>query len=210
MLGTLLVGSFLFFTFILTNVSFFQLVCLTPAPLVYSNIEYYPQGWEMGELDRWVVWSESMNLIVQEWNGLSTGLSLETIGVQGDKVVVENLNDSYSSYYTILFDAYSHTNNVLFYPLQNKLYCVSGELVLAFFRLDNSQPHSFNGLAIYSIYPPQNAVYFIKMQCFCYEQLHLSSFQKADLPVLFYISPLVESNSELNSTFYLQYNLLNL
>merc|ERR1719412_2955109 len=51
----------------------------------------------------------------------------------------------------------------------------------------SSRPIS--GLSTYTILPYKAAPYFIKIQCFCFEEQRLRGHEKVDMPVLFFVDP---------------------
>ena len=59
-----------------------------------------------------------------------------------------------------------------FEPVQNTMEVKIGENNLAFFRATNTSDQPVRGTAIYNVFPEIAAVYFNKLQCFCFtEQL---------------------------------------
>jgi len=47
------------------------------------------------------------------------------------------------------------------------------------------------GIAIYQIFPEDSALYFNKIQCFCFENQLIYPNEAVDLPVLFYLDPAI-------------------
>ena len=103
------------------------------------------------------------------------------------------LNQYYSNkILTITFN--SDTNNnlpITFTPKQKEINIISGQTTLIFYSLINKTNKDFYGIATYNITPPTINNYFNKIECFCFEEQHLYPFEKVDLPVFFFIDPMV-------------------
>lgn len=82
----------------------------------------------------------------------------------------------------------SNYNFIEFCTLQKFIYVIPNETHLIFFRMYNSISYNVLGISIYLIYPSDYLIYFNKIQCFCFEELLLYSYESIDLPVVFYIS----------------------
>ena len=76
-----------------------------------------------------------------------------------------------------------------FVPLQKEVTCVPGESVLAFYNATNKSDENIIGLSIYNVIPAKAAIYFNKVQCFCFEEQRLEAGESVDMPVLFFIDP---------------------
>lgn len=76
-----------------------------------------------------------------------------------------------------------------FVPLQKEVTCVPGESVLAFYNAKNKSDEPVVGLSIYNVVPSKAAIYFNKVQCFCFEEQRLEAGESVDMPVLFFIDP---------------------
>lgn len=74
-----------------------------------------------------------------------------------------------------------------FEPQQNEIYLSPGETALAFYRARNLTDHSIIGIATYNILPFEAALYFNKVQCFCFEEQRLEPNEEVDMPVFFFI-----------------------
>lgn len=86
----------------------------------------------------------------------------------------------------------AHSMNKLpwtFEPLQEFVVVKPGETALAFFKATNPTTHDIKGVATYNIVPAQAAPYFVKIQCFCFEEQKLYAGESIDMPVFFYIDP---------------------
>lgn len=65
----------------------------------------------------------------------------------------------------------------------------AGETALAFYKVFNRSDKPIAGIAIYQIFPEECALYFNKIQCFCFENQLLYPGESLELPVLFYLDP---------------------
>ena len=66
----------------------------------------------------------------------------------------------------------AHTEDNLpweFQPSTPTLVVNAGESSLAFYRVYNRSEKPIAGIAVYQIYPEECALYFNKIQCFCFE-----------------------------------------
>ena len=57
-----------------------------------------------------------------------------------------------------------------FSPQQHEIKVVPGEAALAFYTATNRTDEHIIGVASYNVQPEQAAVYFNKIQCFCFEE----------------------------------------
>ncbi len=91
---------------------------------------------------------------------------------------------------TVQFVATTHRNLPWkFKPLQNEMKIKIGENKLAYYFAENLSDRSIIGMATYNVSPDKAAIYFNKVQCFCFEQQLLKPNQGMEMPVLFFISP---------------------
>jgi cytochrome c oxidase assembly protein subunit 11 len=68
-----------------------------------------------------------------------------------------------------------------------------GERRMAFFRAKNNSKFPVTGQASYNVSPDQTAVYFNKIQCFCFTEQTLQPGQEVEMPVLFYVDPAIRN-----------------
>ena len=76
-----------------------------------------------------------------------------------------------------------------FEPVQSYVITRPGESTLAFFKATNTANHPISGLSTYTILPYKAAPYFVKIQCFCFEEQRLRGNEEVDMPVLFFVEP---------------------
>ncbi|OYX13061.1 MAG: cytochrome c oxidase assembly protein [Rhizobiales bacterium 32-66-8] len=84
-----------------------------------------------------------------------------------------------------------------FRPEQRSVEVQVGETKMAYYlaRNESSAPSYAN--ATYNVTPSQAGAYFVKMQCFCFEEQTLQGNEKVDMPVVFFIDPAIEQDEEL-------------
>lgn len=76
-----------------------------------------------------------------------------------------------------------------FKPLQNRITLFPGQTALAFYNAENQSDKDIIGFATYNIVPARAALYFNKIQCFCFEEQQLGGGESVEMPVFFYIDP---------------------
>jgi hypothetical protein len=67
----------------------------------------------------------------------------------------------------------------------------AGESALEFYKVYNRSDKPIAGIAIYQIFPEESALYFNKIQCFCFENQLLYPQESVDLPLLFFLDPAI-------------------
>ncbi len=93
---------------------------------------------------------------------------------------------------TVLFDA--NTGRDLpwqFEPVQRSLSLNVGESGLAYYRATNISDRRVTGVATYNVAPYKAAIYFSKIECFCFTEQTLEPGESIDMPVLFFVDPLI-------------------
>jgi cytochrome c2 len=74
-----------------------------------------------------------------------------------------------------------------------------GEQKLAFFSAENTSDQSIVGHATFNVTPLQVGIYFNKIQCFCFTEERLGPHEKVDMPVVFFVDPALDKDTELRS-----------
>jgi len=93
---------------------------------------------------------------------------------------------------TVLFDA--NTGRGMpweFEPVQRSLNLNVGESGLAYYRATNTSDRRVTGVATYNVAPYKAAIYFSKIECFCFTEQTLEPGESIDMPVLFFVDPLI-------------------
>jgi cytochrome c oxidase assembly protein subunit 11 len=87
----------------------------------------------------------------------------------------------------------------VFKPEQASVKVKVGETKMVYFRAENQMNVPTYGQATYNVTPGNGGFYFVKMQCFCFNEQVLQPGEKLDMPVVFYIDPAIEQDSDMNS-----------
>lgn len=85
-----------------------------------------------------------------------------------------------------------------FVPTQREVRVKPGESALAFYTAENRSSTPITGISTYNVTPMKAAVYFNKIQCFCFEEQRLLPGEQIDMPVFFYIDPEFETDSRMD------------
>ncbi|KAG2535679.1 cytochrome c oxidase assembly protein COX11, mitochondrial-like isoform X1 [Panicum virgatum] len=72
-----------------------------------------------------------------------------------------------------------------------------GESALAFYTAENRSSAPITGVSTYNVAPMKAAIYFNKIQCFCFEEQTLLPGEQIDMPVFFYIDPEFETDPKM-------------
>ena len=74
-----------------------------------------------------------------------------------------------------------------------------GESALAFYEAHNPTKFPVAGAASFNVYPFSAGGYFVKIDCFCFEEQLLQSGERVQMPVSFYIDPEIVNDPETRS-----------
>ncbi|KAG5228129.1 hypothetical protein OIU78_009640 [Salix suchowensis] len=85
-----------------------------------------------------------------------------------------------------------------FAPTQREVRVKPGESALAFYTAENRSSTPITGVSTYNVTPMKAAVYFNKIQCFCFEEQRLLPGEQIDMPVFFYIDPEFETDPKMD------------
>lgn len=85
-----------------------------------------------------------------------------------------------------------------FVPTQREVRVKPGESALAFYTAENRSSAPIVGVSTYNVTPMKAAVYFNKIQCFCFEEQRLLPGEQVDMPVFFYIDPEFETDPKMD------------
>ncbi len=83
-----------------------------------------------------------------------------------------------------------------FRPLQNEITVRPGEMNNVIFYVRNRSNHSVTGQAVPSISPGQAALYFKKIECFCFVQQELAAGEEMEIGLSFFVD--VDMPAKLN------------
>merc|ERR1711920_1173636 len=82
-----------------------------------------------------------------------------------------------------------------FVPEQRKMVVGLGETALAFYRAKNTTDRPIIGVSVYHMIPPEAGLYFNKIQCFCFDEQLINPNEEVDLPIFFFIDPMMLQDS---------------
>jgi cytochrome c oxidase assembly protein subunit 11 len=87
-----------------------------------------------------------------------------------------------------------------FEPAQHTVDVKIGETTLAFYRATNTSDHAVTGTSTFNVLPEQAAVFFNKLECFCFKEQTLEPGQSMDLPVSFFVDPRIVHDKDAGGT----------
>jgi cytochrome c oxidase assembly protein subunit 11 len=87
-----------------------------------------------------------------------------------------------------------------FEPVQTTLDVKIGETALAFYRATNVSDRAVTGTATFNVFPEQAAVFFNKLECFCFKEQVLEPGQSVEMPVSFFIDPQIVDDKDARGT----------
>jgi cytochrome c oxidase assembly protein subunit 11 len=108
---------------------------------------------------------------------------------QPDAVAAQNMQVDATRQVTIEFDANTQRLPWTFKPLQASVSVHPGELTQVVYEVRNTLERPVTGQAVPSYGPQQAALYFKKMECFCFQQQTLAPGEVRSMPVVFVIDP---------------------
>jgi cytochrome c oxidase assembly protein subunit 11 len=85
-----------------------------------------------------------------------------------------------------------------FQPLQREMTVRVGETALAFYRATNTTDRPVTGVASYNVTPFKMGPYFSKLECFCFNEQTLQPGESMDMPVIFFVDPLMDEEERLD------------
>lgn len=82
-----------------------------------------------------------------------------------------------------------------FKPLKRDIELKLGENALAFYTIKNNGSKPITAIANYNVTPHKSAIYFAKLECFCFKNQTLAPGESLELPVVFYVDPRMATDS---------------
>ena len=84
-----------------------------------------------------------------------------------------------------------------FRPEQTHIDVKIGQQAIASYYARNKSDKHVEGTAIFNVLPENAAIYFHKIQCFCFDRQMLEGGKDAHMPVVFYIDPAIDKDPDL-------------
>jgi cytochrome c oxidase assembly protein subunit 11 len=83
-----------------------------------------------------------------------------------------------------------------FRPARNTVEVHPGETNLAFYEASNPTDRAITGTATFNVSPPAVGGYFVKIDCFCFQEQTLAPGESVQMPVTFYVDPAIADDAE--------------
>jgi cytochrome c oxidase assembly protein subunit 11 len=83
-----------------------------------------------------------------------------------------------------------------FQPASNTMEVHPGETNLAFYEARNPTDRPITGTATFNVSPPAVGGYFVKIDCFCFQEQTLAPGESVAMPVTFYLDPAIADDPE--------------
>lgn len=100
---------------------------------------------------------------------------------------------------TVRFDANTSPGLPLrFEPLQRQQTLNIGEHGLAFYEVTNTSDRPVRAVATYNVTPHKAGPYFIKLECFCFEEDLFPPGETRTLPVVYFVSAEAADNRQMD------------
>jgi cytochrome c oxidase assembly protein subunit 11 len=74
----------------------------------------------------------------------------------------------------------------------------TGATTTVFFHFRNLTDHDTVAHAVYNVTPEISGAWFDKISCFCFTDQHLGPHESAELPVVFFLNPELESDRDMD------------
>lgn len=84
-----------------------------------------------------------------------------------------------------------------FAPEQKRMTVQAGAPSLAFYKARNLTAAPITGRAVYNVLPLKAGNYFVKVECFCFEEQTLQPKESIHMPISFYIDPAVANDPDM-------------
>ena len=85
-----------------------------------------------------------------------------------------------------------------FEPVERRVNVKVGEPKLVYFEAENLSGQVTHGTATFNITPFEAAKYFVKTQCFCFNEQTLQPHESVRMPVTFYVDPAFAKDREVS------------
>ncbi|GJE70881.1 cytochrome c oxidase assembly protein [Methylorubrum podarium] len=86
-----------------------------------------------------------------------------------------------------------------FQPEQSRVEAVPGQTATVFFKVTNTGPAASTGIAVFNVQPDLMGSYFVKVQCFCFDEHTLQPGESAEFPLVFYVDPALRKDPDIGT-----------
>lgn len=128
-------------------------------------------------------------------------LFCKVTGFGGTPQVAESASETQGSRVTaVRFDA-----NVApglpwrFEPEVSEINVQSGKTATVMYKITNLASRPVIGMATFNVQPALMGQYFNKLECFCFSEMELKPGETVEVPVVFFIDPKMENDSDLKT-----------
>ncbi len=83
-----------------------------------------------------------------------------------------------------------------FEPVRTTMQVKIGENTLAFYRATNLSDRPIRGTATFNVLPERAAIFFNKLECFCFKEQLLQPGETLEMPVSFFIDPQIVADKD--------------
>jgi len=115
------------------------------------------------------------------------------------KIAEDNLSEIIDRTVTVEFD--SNVSGQLpweFRADQRRMDVKLGQSGLAYYTVENVSNQPLTGVANFNVMPIKAAPFFVKTDCFCFEEQTIQPGEKLSLPVIFFVDPQMDEDKRLN------------
>lgn len=115
------------------------------------------------------------------------------------KIAEDNLSEVIDRVVTVEFDSnVAQDMPWKFRPDQRRMDVQLGQSGLAYYTVENTSDEAVTGVANFNVMPIKAAPFFIKTDCFCFEEQTIQPGEKLSLPVIFFVDPQMDEDKRLN------------
>jgi cytochrome c oxidase assembly protein subunit 11 len=101
---------------------------------------------------------------------------------------------------TVRFDTNVSKNlSWRFRPEQSSVEAVPGQTATVFFKVTNVGKEPAKGIAVFNVQPDLMGSYFVKVQCFCFDEHLLQPGESAEFPLVFYVDPAMRKDPDIGT-----------
>lgn len=86
-----------------------------------------------------------------------------------------------------------------FEPEVSEINVQSGKTATVMYKITNLASRPVTGMATFNVQPSLMGQYFNKLECFCFSEMELKPGETVEVPVVFFIDPKMENDSDLKT-----------